>query len=112
MSMNSGLQPAARIPIQLRTPQLRNLPDIIDLIVGELGNPDARAEAAQAIERSFGFFRRHDKWFARAGKAALADDAKEIARSIAALESTLAAASAPLHDFLFMPLRGRAGQGV
>ena len=55
-----------------------NLPEIIDLIVDELGNPDARAEVAQVIERSFGFFRRYDTWFARAGKAALADNAKEI----------------------------------
>jgi hypothetical protein len=87
---------------------LQNLPEIIDLIVDELGNPDARAEVAQAIERSFGFFRRHDTWFARAGKAALADNAKEIAGCIAALQSTLAAASAPLHDFLFTPLWARA----
>ena len=86
---------------------MQNLPEIIDLIVDELGNPDARAEVAQVIERSFGFFRRYDTWFARAGKAALADNAKEIAGCIAALQSTLAAASAPLYDFLFTPL-GRA----
>jgi hypothetical protein len=106
--MNSGLQPATRIPQTISDTTLRNLTEIIDLIIDELGNSDARAEVAQAIERSFGFFRRHDTWFARAGKAALANDAKEIARSIAALESTLAAASAPLHDFLFTPLWARA----
>ena len=81
----------------------RNLSEIIDLIVDELGNPDARPEVAQAIEHSFDFFRRYDPWFARAGKAALADNAKEIADSIAALESKLAAALPLLHDFLFTP---------
>jgi len=86
----------------------RNLPEIIDLIVDELGNPDARPEVAQAIERSFDFFRRCDPWFARAGKAALADDAKGIADSIAALESKLAAASPLLDDFLFTPPGARS----
>ena len=85
------------------TLQPRNLPEIIDLIVDELGNPDARPEVAQAIERSFDFFRRCDSWFARAGKAALVDDAKGIADSIAAFESKLAAASPLLDDFLFTP---------
>jgi hypothetical protein len=77
------------------------------LIVDELGNPDARPEVAQAIERSFDFFRRCDPWFARAGKAVLANDTKGIADSIAAFESKLAAASPLLDDFLFTPLWAR-----
>lgn len=88
----------------------RSFPEIINLIVEELGNPDARAEVARAIEHSFNFFRRCDPWFARAGKAVLADDAKGIADSIAAFEAKLAAASPLLDDFLFTPpwARGKA----
>ena len=86
----------------------RNLSEIIDLIVDELGNTDARAEVAEAIERSFGYFRRHDEWFARSSKAALAGNTKGIADSVAALESKLAVASEPLLDFLFTPLWARS----
>ncbi len=86
----------------------RSLPEIIDLIVAELGNSDARPEMAQAIERSFDFFRRYGQCFTRAGKAALADNAKEIADSIAALESKLAAALPVLDDFLFTPRWARS----
>ena len=81
----------------------RNLPEIIDLIVEALDNPDARAEVALAIERSFDLFRRCDPSFTRGGKAALADNAQEIADSIAALESKLATAPPLLDDFLFTP---------
>jgi len=81
----------------------RSLPEIIDLIVDELGNRDARPEVAQAIERSFDLFRRYDPWFRRTAKAALADNAQEIVDSIAALESKLAAALPLLDDFLFTP---------
>ena len=89
------------------TLERRSLPEIIDLIVDELDNPDAHAGVALGIERSFGLFRRYDQWFARAGKAALADNAREIADSIAALESKLAAAVPLLDDFLFTPLWAR-----
>ncbi len=86
----------------------RSLPEIIDLIVDELDNPDARPEVALAIERSFDFFRRYDPWFTRRAKAALADNAQEIVDSIAALESKLAAALPLLDDFLFTPPRARS----
>ncbi len=81
----------------------RSLPEIIDQIVDELGNPGARPEVAQAIERSFDFFRRYGPLFARAAKAALAANAKGITDSIAAFEAKLAAASPLLDDFLFTP---------
>ncbi len=85
----------------------RNFSEIVDLVVDDLDNPDVRAEVVRAVEDSFAFFHRYDASFARAGKADMADDAKEIADSIAALEAKLTTASALLRDFLFTPLRAR-----
>ena len=91
------------------TLQPRNPLQIVDLIVDELGNPDARAEVARVVEDSFVFFNRYNVSFARAGKATLAQNAKEITDSIAALESKLAAAPVLLQDFLFTPPWARGG---
>jgi hypothetical protein len=81
----------------------RNFSEIVDLIVDELGNPDVRAQVFRAIEDSFTFFRRWDRWFARHGKVDLFDKAKEIGNLIAALESKLEALPPPLYNFLFTP---------
>ena len=81
----------------------RNFSEIVDLIVDELGNPDVRAQVFRAINESFSFFRRWDRWFARSGKADLLDKAKEIRSLIAALESKLQRLPPPLYDFLFTP---------
>jgi hypothetical protein len=88
----------------------QNLPEIVDRILEELGNPNTpniHRDVSRAIKRAFGFFGRWDRWFARAGKATLADKAKEIAEHIAVLETKLRALPAPLRDFLFTPTWAR-----
>jgi len=83
--------------------EARNLSEIIDLIVDEIGNPDVREQVFRGINDSFKFFHCWDRWFARQGKADLLDKAKEIGNLIAALESKLEVLPAPLYNYLFTP---------
>jgi hypothetical protein len=86
----------------------RSFSEIVDLVVKELGNPDARGQVVSIIGRSFDWFRSVDPFFSRSGRTQLAANAREIADAIASLESKLEAATAPLRDFLFTPLLARA----
>jgi hypothetical protein len=70
---------------------------VLDRIIGELGNSDARAEVDQSIERSFQILRLYDELSGRAGRQNLLTDARRIADAITILEDRLHAVIATLN---------------
>jgi iron-sulfur cluster repair protein YtfE (RIC family) len=69
---------------------------VLDRVMDELGNPGARAEVAESIERSFEIFHRYDELSGRAGGQKLISSAHRIAAAITTLEERLHAVIAAL----------------
>ena len=69
---------------------------VLDRVMDELGNPGARAEVAESIERSFEIFHLYDELSGRVGRQNLITSARQIAAAITALEDRLHAVIAAL----------------
>jgi hypothetical protein len=69
---------------------------VLDRVMDELGNPGARAEVAESIERSFEIFHLYDELSGRVGRQNLITSARQIAAAITTLEDQLHAVIAAL----------------
>jgi hypothetical protein len=69
---------------------------VLDRVMDELGNPGARAEVAESIERSFEIFHFYDELSGRVGRQNLITSARQIAAAITTLEDRLHAVIAAL----------------
>jgi hypothetical protein len=70
---------------------------VLDRVMDELGNPGARAEVAESIERSFEIFHLYDELSGRVGRQNLITSARQIAAAITTLEHQLHAVIAALN---------------
>ena len=77
---------------------------VLDRVMDELGNPGARAEVAESIERSFEIFHLYDALSGRVVRQNLITSARRIAAAITTLEDRLHAVVAAL-SFLENQLR-------
>ena len=70
---------------------------VLDRVMDELGNPGARAEVAESIERSFEIFHLYDELSGRVGRQILITSARQIAAAITTLEDQVHAVIAALN---------------
>jgi hypothetical protein len=80
----------------------------LDEIMHQLGaDPRARADIAEGVEHSIGWFRRNDALFARKGRRAMKTSAQKIIRQIDALRTEVRRAPHALRYFLILPPAAR-----
>jgi hypothetical protein len=70
---------------------------VLDRVMDELGNPGARAEVSESIERSFESFHLYDELSGRVGRQNLTISAHQLAAAITSLEYQLHAVIAALN---------------
>jgi hypothetical protein len=71
---------------------------VLDRTMDELGNPDARAEVARSIQRSFQIIHHYDELSGRPGRQNLITGARRIAAAMTILEDQLHAVIATLNS--------------